>query len=122
MTLVVGIGMINREFLILVKMKRKLIKAQDNLFKPIVKKLQDVTPRTFLPTKREFEHHKCLEKKVGGFIWSLYHKAILVNTRKAKVNQLNNITRPFCMANTLKKLIHTKFSSVIKQEMHNLEL
>jgi hypothetical protein len=49
-----------QEFSILVEMKRKLVKAQDDLFKPIVKKLQDVTPKTFLPTKREFEHHKCL--------------------------------------------------------------
>jgi hypothetical protein len=114
--------MINREFLILVKMKRKLVKAQHDLFKPIVKKLQDVTPRTSLPTKREFEHHKCLEKKVGGFIWSLYHKAIVVNIRKAKVNQLSNITSTCCMVYTLKKLIYTIFSSIIKQEMHNLEL
>jgi len=111
LALVVGIAMINREFLILVKMKRKLVKAQDDLFKPIVKKLQDVTPKTFLPTKREFEHHKCLEKKVGGFIWSLYHKATLVNSRKAKVNQLSNITSPCYMAYTLKKLIQTNFSS-----------
>jgi hypothetical protein len=26
-------------------MKRKLVKAQDDLFKPIAKKLQDVTPK-----------------------------------------------------------------------------
>jgi hypothetical protein len=42
------------------------------------------------------------------FIWSLYHKAIVVNTWKAKANQLIDATY-HCFDLRLKKFIHKLF-------------
>ncbi len=64
-------------------MKRKVVKAQNNLLRLIQKDGKMFTRKHFYLTKRKFGHHEGLR-----FIWSLYHKAIVVNTWKVKLNQL----------------------------------
>lgn len=66
-------------------MKRKVVKAQNNLLRLIKKDGKMFSQKHFYLTKRKFGHCEGLRP-----ISSLYHKAIVVNTWKVKLNQLTD--------------------------------
>lgn len=99
-------------------MKRKLVKTQDKLLRFIQKDGKMFSWKHLYLTKRKFRHHEGLR-----FTWSLYHKAIIVNTWNVKVNQLFDTNLLLCDLHIEKTLyVHRFFLSVVKQYMCGLEL
>jgi hypothetical protein len=87
-----------------------VVKAQDNLLRLIQKNGKMFLRKHFYLTKRKFGHHKGLLR----FIWSLYHKAIVVNTWKVKLNQLIDTNLFLMWLTHWKNSLCAFFFSVVK--------
>jgi hypothetical protein len=93
------------------QMRRKLVKAQDNLLKPMAQKWQE----HFYLIGKKFGHHEGLKKKVSSYGPYITRPLLLTHGGLQLTNSLYYNVAIY----TLKKLFHTIFLSVVKQDMHS---